>query len=165
METIEIWLEFRSVHRLWGKIYFHIINKLSFQNLARNEPKKKKTRRSGVQAIISQPGLIQDHPRRSQKRDRNSGSNEAETDPIDHEFESNEDESDDDWMPPTRNESVSLMKRLRELPFLESYKQGWAKHISPEVVRKSLILLLRTNVAACQIPTIFEVIFFDHFFQ
>ena len=46
-----------------------------------------------------------------------------------------------------------------ELPFLHVIKRGNRKYVSPETLRKSLLLLLRTNVSANQLPNVYKVVF------
>ena len=115
---------------------------------------------------MEQPILME--PRRS-RRSNDSGidasmneSNEP-SNIFEDKMDSSEDDSDDPdyqlnpWLVPRPADWETYRTRQVNLPFLTSLKKGFIKYVSPETIRKSLILLLRTNIAARQIPEVYKV--------
>lgn len=89
--------------------------------------------------------------------------------------EFSDDDNDDDFQPATRSRDKPR-KNFNELqinlPFLNIIKRGPKRiYVSPETLRISLLLLLRTNIAASQLPNLYQVlicfqrIFLSHFFR
>ena len=114
---------------------------------------------------MEQPILLE--PRRSrQSRDSGFGASMNESDDSSYinedEMDSSGEESDEDyelnpWLVPRPADWQSLRSQQTGLPFLTSLKKGFIKYVSPETIRKALILLLRTNIAARQINEVFKV--------
>ena len=105
-------------------------------------------------------------PRRS-RRSNDSGfqsidENDDSSNINQEEMDSSGDDSDEDyhlnpWLVPRPADWQSLRQRQMGLPFLTSLKKGFIKYVSPETIRKALILILRTNIAARQINEVFKV--------
>lgn len=84
-------------------------------------------------------------------------SNEDQSDVSDNE---NGSDSDYESSVHTKKNQINYKNKQYNLPFLNVLKCGSKTLVSPITLRKSLLLLLQTNVAASQIPNIFKVTYF-----